>query len=173
MKQLVFFFLCVIPCYSFSQSNLFKPQEEIIGTTAAELRFTDYLLNEPADKSFNKKFKVLEFWATWCKPCLKAVPHLNKLQQKFRDSNIVFLSITYEGPAIAQKAFSKVDFETVVVSDQTRAVHQALRVQYNGTMPLPRTVLIDDQNKIIWFGSPNDLNAKKLERFLRGEKIDD
>jgi hypothetical protein len=43
----------------------------------------------------------------------------------------------------------------------------------NGTMPLPRTVLIDDQNRIVWYGSPEKLNAKLLEKFLRKESLTD
>ncbi|HEX8314454.1 MAG TPA: TlpA disulfide reductase family protein [Flavisolibacter sp.] len=173
MKNIFFLLVCFHPAFSFAQSDLFKPQNELIGTTISELKITDYLLNEPANKNFDGKFKVLEFWATWCKPCLKAVPHLNKLQRKFQDSNIVFLSITYEKPEQTEKVFSKVKFETIVVSDQTRTVHQALRVQYKGTMPLPRTVLMDDQNKIVWYGSPADLSEKMIERFLRKEKLTD
>jgi thiol-disulfide isomerase/thioredoxin len=132
-----------------------------------------YLLNEPADKNFDSKFKVLEFWATWCRPCLKAVPHLNKLQAKFKDSTIVFLSFTYESPQKAAEAFRKVNFETVVVTDTARAIHKKLRIDMNGTMPLPRTVLIDNENRIVWYGSPEKLTAKLIQRFLRKEPIAD
>jgi thiol-disulfide isomerase/thioredoxin len=173
MKKLIFLFICLIPAMLLAQDELFKPQKELIGTTVNEIKLTDYVLNEPANKNFSNKFKVLEFWATWCKPCLKAVPHLNKLQRKFSDSNLVFLSVTYEKPEVAQKVFSKIKFETVVVSDQTRTIHQVLRVQYKGTMPLPRTVLIDNQNRIIWYGSPKELSEKKVAQFLKGEKIED
>ena len=173
MKNVVCLLLLFFPLMVLAQNPLSKYQQELIGTTANSFQPTDYLLNEPADKNFDGKFKVLEFWATWCRPCLKAVPHLNKLQRQFADSNIVFLSITYEQPAIAQKVFSKVSFETIVVSDQTRSIHKALRVQYNGTLPLPQTVLIDDENRIIWYGNPKYLSKKKLEQFLRREKIED
>ena len=172
MKIILLLLVGFCPGLSFAQSDLFKPQNELIGTTVGEIKITDYLLNEPANKNFNNKFKVLEFWATWCKPCLKAVPHLNKLRDKFSDSNLVFLSITYESPEVVQKVFSKVKFETIVVSDQTRTIHRALRVQYNGTMPLPRTVLVDDQNRIVWYGSPKDLSEKLIKRFLGKESLE-
>jgi thiol-disulfide isomerase/thioredoxin len=159
------------PLALLAQSNLFKPQQELINTKVDTITITNYLINEPANKEFNSKYKVLEFWATWCRPCLKAVPHLNKLQEKFKDSNIIFLSFTYESPQKAAEAFKKVKFETVVVSDTTRATHKKLRIDYNGTMPLPRTVLIDNRNKIVWYGSPEKLTPRLLERFLRNETI--
>lgn len=165
MKKLLAIFL-LLPILSLSQSDLFKPQKELLQTKIDSLEVSDYLLNEPDDKNFNPRFKVLEFWATWCKPCLKAVPHLSKLQAKFKDRNIVFLSFTYESPEKAKKTFERVKFETIVVSDTSRTIHKKLRISYNGTMPLPRTVLIDDENKIVWYGSPDDLDQDLIEKFL-------
>src|SRR5262245_46570784 len=34
---------------------------------------------------------VLEFWATWCVPCVRAVPHLNDLAEQFKDQPVQFL----------------------------------------------------------------------------------
>ena len=67
----------------------------------------------------------------------------------------------------------KVKFETVVVSDTTRAIHKKRKVQNNGTMPLPRTVLIDNENRIVWYGSPKELTENGIKKFLNGEPITD
>jgi thiol-disulfide isomerase/thioredoxin len=169
-------FLTAFICFPFAalaQSTLFKPQLALLNTRIDTIVVSNYLLNEPTDKDFSSKFKVLEFWATWCRPCLKAVPHLNRLQTKFKDSNIVFFSFTYEKPEKAAEAFKKVNFETIVVSDTNKVIHRKLLIEMNGTMPLPRTVLIDDQNRIVWYGSPEKLNAKLLEKFLRKESLTD
>ena len=166
MRQTLLLIILLFPTLLFAQSDLFKPQSEMIGTTLKELTITDYLLNKPKDTNFNDKFKVLEFWATWCRPCLKAVPHLNKLQNSYKDSNIVFLSFTYQKKEETLKTFEKVKFETIVVSDQTRKTQRSLKIENNGTLPIPRTVLIDNENKIVWYGSPEKLTKKLIERFL-------
>lgn len=171
MKQTLLLIALLFPVFLFAQSDLFKPQSEMIGTTLKELTITDYLQNKPEDTNFNNKFKVLEFWATWCRPCLKAIPHLNKLQNKYKDRNIVFLSFTYQKPEETLKTLQKVKFETIVVSDQTRKTQRSLKVENNGTLPIPRTVLIDDENKIVWYGSPEKLTEKIIEKFLRKEKL--
>ncbi len=151
-----------------SAQDLPKLQQEMVGTKLHDMVFTDYILNKPADTNFIKKFKVLEFWVTWCRPCLAAVPHLNKLQKKFKEDNIVFFSVTYEDPSKTNATMDRVRFETIVVSDQTKTIHRDLRIEYKGQMWLPRTVLLDPENRIVWFGSPKDLTVKLLERFLAG-----
>lgn len=171
MRQTLLLLNLFLPVLLFAQSDLFKPQTEMIGTKLKELTITNYLQNKPDDTSFNNKFKVLEFWATWCRPCLKAVPHLNKLQNKFKDSNIVFLSFTYQKPEETLKTLKKVKFETIVVSDTTRTTQRSLKVENNGTLPIPRTVLIDDENRIIWYGSPEKLTEKLIEKFLKRGRL--
>lgn len=174
MKKILYllipFFLFLTQEKSYAQT-LHIAQEALVGTQIDSLPSMDYHLNEPADKNFNKKFKVLEFWATWCRPCLKAVPHLNSLQEKFKDSNIVFLSVTYEEKFKTGQIFRKVDFRTIVTSDSTRKIHELLRIQYNGTMAIPRTVLIDDQNRILWYGYPTELDEKLLKDFMERKRL--
>lgn len=171
MKKALFLLGLFISSLLFAQFYLSKVQSELIGTKAKQLTITDYLQNMPADTNFNNKFKVVEFWATWCKPCLKAVPHLNRLQKKFQNHNIVFLSFTYEPPEEALNTLEKLKFESIVVSDQTKTTHKSLRIEYKGTMALPRTVLIDDENNIVWHGEPDKLSEKLMVKFLRKEKI--
>ena len=172
MRNLLVTITLLLPFTMLAQPALFKPQFELLNTKIDIVDFRVFLLNEPADKNFDGKFKVLEFWATWCRPCLKAVPHINKLQAKFKQSNLVFLSVTYEKPQKAFEAFKKVKFETIVVTDTTRSIHKKLRIDMNGTMPLPRTVLIDDENNIVWYGSPEKLTETLLQRFLRKERLE-
>src|SRR5712691_10462103 len=42
---------------------------------------------------------VIEFWATWCAPCVAAIPHFNELMEKFKDKPVRFISISNEEEA--------------------------------------------------------------------------
>jgi thiol-disulfide isomerase/thioredoxin len=169
-KYLFLLFACLSNSI-YAQMRLTEAQNELIGTKVEELKITDFIQNTPVDTNFKNKFRVLEFWATWCKPCLSAIPHLNKLNEKFKDDNIVFLSVTHESPETAARILEKVKFKTIVVSDQTKTIHRNLRIEYNGTMVIPRTVLVDDENNIVWYGYPDQLTVTRIRKFLKKEKL--
>lgn len=50
----------------------------------------------PYPKSLRGQVIILDFWATWCKPCLAAFPKNNKIYQQFESEGLVFLAITDE-----------------------------------------------------------------------------
>jgi uncharacterized protein (TIGR03435 family) len=136
------------------------------------INITDFIHNIPNDKSLEDKFIVIEFWATWCGPCLDAVPHLNELQEKFRSNNdLVFISMTDEKPEKIKATLDRIDFKTIVVSDQSKKTHKDLEVEKNGVMMIPITVLIDNNGNVKWKGHPEELNEEKLNLFLKGEQI--
>jgi len=53
------------------------------------------------------KAVVLEFWATWCAPCVAAIPHLNELATQFKDRPVVFLSVSDETPSVVEAFLQK------------------------------------------------------------------
>ncbi|HET8861004.1 TlpA disulfide reductase family protein [Marivirga sp.] len=50
------------------------------------------------------KIQVINFWATWCKPCIKELPYFVKAQNKFPDVEFIYMSIDFsENAAKAEK----------------------------------------------------------------------
>jgi peroxiredoxin len=47
---------------------------------------------------FEKQVVLMNFWATWCKPCLVELRHLEKLYQKYKSKGFVVLAISMDGP---------------------------------------------------------------------------
>ena len=113
-KILILFITCFISGNVHSQSVIKA------GDKAPAIAITDYISNTPKDTTLKNKYILLEFWATWCAPCLGAVPHLNMLHEKYKDRNyILFISMTYEAPEKVLKTLKLIDFKTIVVSDRT------------------------------------------------------
>src|SRR5687768_15507954 len=71
-----------------------------VGDTAPEIKLEKLLQAPPgADTSATNlkgKVVVLEFWATWCLPCVPAIKHMNDVAEKFKDKAVQFIAVTDE-----------------------------------------------------------------------------
>lgn len=44
------------------------------------------------------RLTVIDFWATWCQPCIRSIPHLNEMAKEFADRGVNFIGIAVDGP---------------------------------------------------------------------------
>lgn len=82
------------------QYPMLQAQSEMAKHTAVGNRFIDGTLLTPQGKqvklsSLIKKgeYTMLEFWASWCHPCRQEIPHLKEVHEKYKDFNIVSISV--------------------------------------------------------------------------------
>jgi len=90
-------------------------------------------------KSFRGRILVLNFWASWCVPCIAETPSLNEFQDAFRQSGVVVLGISIDDDEQAYERFLDrfgVDFETA------RDPGRKISSRY-GTFQIPETYIID------------------------------
>jgi len=143
-----------------------------VGDIAPEINVTDYISNIPKNKSFKDKYILLEFWATWCGPCLEEVPNLNKFQEKFKNrKDLIFISITDEKPEKVLRTLNRITFNSIVVSDQTRKTLKSFVEDSNGSVSIPCTILINKEGIVKWVGSPRLLNEVILNKFVNNEEL--
>src|SRR5437667_7763070 len=84
------------------------------------------------------KVVVLEFWATWCGPCVAAIPHLNELADQFRDKPVQFIAITDEDEKVIGPFLKKKPIHAWVGLDTDRSMFKAY-----GITGIPHTVVVD------------------------------
>lgn len=118
-------------------------------------------------KDLRGKVVVLEFWATWCGPCVAATPHLNELAKKFEGRPVVFLSLTDEAEAPVAKFLKRKPIEGWVGLDSDRSVFDAY-----GVRGIPHTVLVGPDGKLIAATNPGDVSEAVLEEILAGKIAD-
>jgi thiol-disulfide isomerase/thioredoxin len=78
-----------------------------IGSKAPGLKIEHWLhaddpLNRPIESFDEGKVYVVEFWATWCGPCIASMPHLAELQRKFRDQGLRIISVSDEDLSVVE-----------------------------------------------------------------------
>jgi thiol-disulfide isomerase/thioredoxin len=81
------------------------------------------------------KVTVVDFWATWCKPCLAAMPELEKLARTHAD--VVVVTINLDDPAAARALFNRRGYTIKLLADDGDAS------QRYGVSTIPHTVVID------------------------------
>ena len=117
----------------------YKLQE---GTVLKELNFKDSNGNNFTLDSLKGKVIVLNFWFIGCKPCVEEIPDLNRIQEKFKDKDVVFLAVTFDSKKKLEEFVKKKPFNFTLVPDNMKIIRQFYVNSY------PTTILIDKDRKI-------------------------
>jgi thiol-disulfide isomerase/thioredoxin len=113
--------------------------------------------------SLNGKVVVINFWATWCKPCLKEIPDLSKISEKYKGRGVVVLGIlASDNPDNATLLNFQSDNE--MTFPVVRATSDIL-VSYDYPGSLPTTFIYDRAGRQA-YTHVGALSAEKLEQIL-------
>ena len=109
---------------------------------------------------------MLEFWATWCAPCIASLPHQNQLVEALDPARFQFISIDDEDPKLVQTFLVKKKMGGWVGLDSSGSVFARYGVESR-----PTTIVVDAQGKIVAATQMEDLNAADLEAVAQGKSI--
>jgi peroxiredoxin len=104
---------------------------------------------------------LLEFWATWCPPCRKSIPHLNEIYAKFKDRGLAVVGVTDESEMVIRKFEKEVPMDYPVATDTGGRLGEKLGVE-----SIPTAFLINKEGKITWQGHPMNLPEAEIEKIL-------
>lgn len=154
-----------------------------VGSKAPSLDIEHYIHEdlgkfEPVADFEDGKVYVVEFWATWCGPCIQSMPHLVELQERYREDGLQIVSISDEDLETVE-AFLKRDYpdkEDVTFAELTSAY--TLTVDPDGSSTddymraanqngIPAAFLVGKTGLIEWIGHPMSLD-EPLEQVIEG-----
>ncbi|MDZ4852102.1 MAG: TlpA disulfide reductase family protein [Pirellulaceae bacterium] len=154
-----------------------------IGAKAPALNISDWIQQGvgkyPKVTNFESgNVYVVEFWATWCGPCIKSMPHLAKLQQDYADRKVQIISVSDEPvdevrEFLKRQAGSK-DGEAVTFDELTKVYSlttdpdESTKLAYPVAAKLsgiPCAFIVGKDGKIEWIGHPMEID-KPLEQVV-------
>ena len=130
--------------------------DSFLGRKAPEIVVEQWLSPAP---DTNGKWVLLDFWATWCGPCIECIPELNKFQRKFSD-RLVVIGLTDQNRRTVERMRRPV-IEYYNAIDTRGRTKKAL-----GVTGLPHVILIDPRGIVRWEGYPLLPGFKLTEQVL-------
>ncbi len=132
-----------------------------------EISFADAAGQPKTLADYSGKVVLLNIWATWCAPCRKEMPTLDRLQAKLGgpDFEVVALSMDRKGPDIVKKFYAEIGVTHLALNIDTSAKAMfALNA-----VGLPMTLLINRDGKEIGrLIGPAEWDAPDMVDFIRG-----
>ena len=148
-----------------------KPSLDV-GAPAPALHVEKWVKGSPVPAFEKGKTYVVEFWATWCGPCIASMPHLSALQRQYKDKGVTFIGVTTKDPrndlaaveAMVKKKGDGMDY--TVAWDEAQKTYAAYMAAA-GQDGIPCAFLVDGAGKIAYIGHPMFLDLP-VEQVVAG-----
>ena len=148
----------------------------LLGQRVADFTFRGLDGREITRESLSGKVAVVDFWATWCEPCMKSLPNLQQVADRYGDSDkIVFLAVSVDNNEVTDDAvrqkFAETKLSLPIARDPNIAARDAFLVESLPTMAVlgPDGMVQDYEN--VFDPDLAETLPPKLEKLLAGENI--
>lgn len=155
MKKITILLLILIS-YSFSSKLLSQPTVGQEAPTLSGVKLIDKQL-----PNLENKFVFIDFWATWCSPCRKSLPHVDKLAEKYKDK-VVFIAISDEKEMVVRQFLQKNNFNHLIFGlDIQKDLYSKFVIK-----SVPQYYLISPQNTILASGYSSEISDEYLDSVI-------
>ncbi len=130
--------------------------KSFINKPAPEFVVEEWLTKEPDREG---KMVLIDFWATWCKPCLKTIPKLNQFHRKYKDRLVIVGVSDQSADTVREHRGAKINYSAAV--DPKRRMFNALGIE-----GIPHVILVDPWGIVRWEGLPLQEGHELTEEVL-------
>jgi thiol-disulfide isomerase/thioredoxin len=149
-KKPVFSFLAMVLAvivFAAVGSHLFKSRSAgLIDTMAPPIQLNEWITSRPPD--LNGRVYVLEFWATWCPPCVRSIPHTIELADKYKGKSVPFIAVSVDSSSEPVKKIVKDSGINYYVG-----MDNGLSEKYS-VRSIPSAFIIGRSGHVVWQGHP-------------------
>jgi thiol-disulfide isomerase/thioredoxin len=176
MKYLIA--LCLVVCLSCKNDKNVNAEATIVANSDnknienIKLDIRNFNDLEPLLNKQDNKVHVVNFWATWCAPCIKEIPHFEKLNANYKDRNVEVLLVSLDFPFNYEKKLKPFIKEhklqsKVVVLDDPDMNSWMPKVSEEWTGAIPITIIYNKEKRQFYERTftYNELE-KELNQFL-------
>ncbi len=145
----------LIPVFLFAvHFNIYSQDNHVtIGVTS--------WIYSPDEAQLEKPLVYVDFWATWCAPCIGSMPHTIQLNEKF-GGDVLFMILTDEPPAKAKAFIERKQWQSLyAASDVSGSTLRRL-----GIRAIPHAVLLGPDGQLLWRGHPSDMSDALMQSFI-------
>lgn len=162
MKKSIQLFTCLFLLFC---KNIEAQQLNIGDKFASNISLLDVKNNQEYELNGNSgKLLLLDFWATWCAPCVANMPHLDSLQQIFQDQ-LLIVPVSLEDEERIKKFISTRPHELKFSLD----IENKLRSLFPFRI-IPHSVLIDPSGQVKAITDPKNITEEVITKLLNGEE---
>ena len=117
------------------------------GNFALKMKSTDILNGQLIEIGSSPKFTLLDFWGTWCTPCIELIDELKKVNQKFSERNFQMVSIAFDdSEGKVQEYLNRHEIEWTNLYDERK--NSVIASKYKVT-DFPTFILLNPEGKIL------------------------
>ena len=124
--------------------------------------YVEEWLSPPVDTQ--NKVRVVEFWATWCAPCRKSIPHLNEWNKHFA-GRVAFVSVSNEKANKVAEFMKQTPMEYGVAVDTKSKMKNTISCS-----AIPLSLVISSDGIVRWQGNPLRLSKETIQQVLSADK---
>lgn len=125
-----------------------KPAKNKPSTPKLEFSLPDLAGKNHNISEWQDKIRIINFWATWCPPCLKEIPEFIRLQKQYNKQNIQFIGIAIEEKQPVEDYLKTIhiNYPILIAGDAGIALSQQLGNIVNA---VPFTLVVNSQGQVI------------------------
>ncbi len=146
-----------------------RPTVSVVGQIRPDFTLPDIEGTQRNVKEWDGKIKLINFWATWCPPCLREMPAFIEMQEQFAEKDFVVLGIAVDRKDAVETFLETMDINYPILIGDAAAL-ELTSLYGNRLGVLPFSVFVGKDNKIISVHN-GEITAETIKSILLSQNV--